>query len=83
MTSPIGHSEGYSLFRRLVVAGFLIPLGDGGCSDCGHQRSPELMGALVGAGAGGVLGFVAGLASPKYELGANALALASGPVAEG
>jgi hypothetical protein len=41
---------------------------DGGCSDCGHQRSGALSAGLVGAGAGGLLGFFAGLASPKYKV---------------
>jgi hypothetical protein len=39
------------------------------CSDCGQQPttgSRALTVGLVGAGAGGVLGFLAGLASPKY-----------------
>jgi hypothetical protein len=40
---------------------------NGRCADCGHQTSGALVGGLIGAGAGGVLGFFAGLASPKYQ----------------
>ena len=39
------------------------------CDDCGRQptaTSRALTVGLIGAGAGGVLGFLAGLASPKY-----------------
>jgi hypothetical protein len=38
---------------------------NGRCADCTHQPSGALTGGLIGAGAGGVLGFFAGLASPK------------------
>jgi hypothetical protein len=40
------------------------------CSDCGEQWSPgrgALVLGLLGAGTGGVVGFMAGLSSPKYE----------------
>jgi hypothetical protein len=40
---------------------------NGRCDDCSHQPSGALTGGLVGAGAGGLLGFFAGLASPKYQ----------------
>jgi hypothetical protein len=39
-----------------------------GCADCGHQSSGALRGGLVGAGVGGLLGFFAGLASPRYKV---------------
>jgi hypothetical protein len=41
----------------------------GQCDDCSRQPSAgsgALVVGLIGAGAGGVLGFLAGLASPKY-----------------
>lgn len=47
-----------------VASGAIL---DGRCADCSHQRSGALTGGLVGAGAGGLLGFLAGLASPKYR----------------
>jgi hypothetical protein len=49
-----------------VVTGAII--GDGGCDDCGQQPNATLTAGLVGAGAGGLLGFFAGLASPKYQV---------------
>jgi hypothetical protein len=42
----------------------------GSCSDCGEQWSRgrgALVLGLLGAGTGGVAGFLAGLSSPKYE----------------
>lgn len=36
------------------------------CSDCGRQPSAALTIGLLGAGAGGVLGFLVGLTSPRY-----------------
>jgi hypothetical protein len=49
-----------------VVTGALLL--NGHCDDCSRQSDGALTGGLVGAGAGGVLGFVAGLASPKYQM---------------
>jgi hypothetical protein len=49
-----------------VVTGAVLL--NGRCDDCGHQPSSALTVGLVGAGAGGLLGFFAGLASPKYQV---------------
>jgi hypothetical protein len=62
-----GGALGLTIGAAVGVATGAI-LGNGGCSDCGHQPSGALTGGLVGAGAGGVLGFFAGLASPKYQV---------------
>jgi hypothetical protein len=47
-----------------VASGAIL---DGRCDDCSRQGSGALTGGLVGAGVGGLLGFFAGLASPRYQ----------------
>jgi hypothetical protein len=53
-----------------AVAGLVLTGITDSCDDCGEQWSPgkgALVMGLLGAGTGGVAGFLAGLSSPKYE----------------
>lgn len=47
-----------------ALTGVLI--GDHACSDCDQQPNLPVALGLMGGGTGGVLGFLAGLASPRY-----------------
>jgi hypothetical protein len=53
-----------------ALAGVMLVSISDGCDDCGEQWSPgrgALVLGLLGAGTGGVVGFLAGLSTPKYE----------------
>jgi hypothetical protein len=61
-----GGALGLTIGAALGVATGAIFM-NGRCDDCSDQPSGALTGGLIGAGAGGLLGFFAGLASPKYR----------------
>jgi hypothetical protein len=49
-----------------VLGGMLALVADEGCSDCNTTTDDRVKAALVVTAGGGVLGFLAGLATPKY-----------------
>ena len=49
-----------------VLGGVLALVAGTGCSDCTVTTGDRVQAALVVTGAGGLVGFLAGLASPKY-----------------
>ena len=71
--------SGYQHWRKAALGGAIggalgaltlaIGAGISSCVDCDRQPSAgsgALYGGLIGAGAGGVIGFLMGLSSPKY-----------------
>jgi len=62
------HWKGAAIGASLgAFAGFMLTLiYDNDCADCDKPSYPLVKGALGGAAIGGLIGFVAGLASPRY-----------------
>ena len=71
--------SGYQHWRKAALGGAIggalgaltgaVGAGISSCDDCRRQPSAgsgALYGGLIGAGAGGVIGFLMGLSSPKY-----------------
>jgi hypothetical protein len=71
--------SGYQHWRKAALGGAIggalgaltgaVGAGMSSCDDCRRQPSAgsgALYGGLIGAGAGGVIGFLMGLSSPKY-----------------
>jgi hypothetical protein len=51
-----------------ALGGFVLALGAGGqCDDCSSDTAPIGKVTLIGAGIGSALGFLVGLASPRYR----------------
>ena len=71
----IRRKTGYQHWKGAAIGGSLGALGGlglallahGQCSDCSPDTPPIGEVTLVGAGLGGVFGFLVGLASPRYR----------------
>lgn len=84
--------SGYQHWRKAALGGAIggalgaltlaIGAGISSCVDCDRQPSAAsgaLYGGLIGAGAGGVIGFLMGLSSPRYAWVPSATAPGEGP----